>query len=244
MSGATLSEEPTIGWYGKLPSAGDFVSRRLPRGLVDVLDDWLRRGVAEVRAAMPDTWREVFAAAPAWNCAIPAALTGGISFIGLIAPSRDRVAREFPICVGVSLSDFDGARDLLADAHGWLWTLGQRVVEARERQWPLEAFDAALLDIALPKPGARAGDHDGTTDIFDVINGAGTDVVTLPMPLALALPWPELPNLFDPDASTSFWWTNTGAGAPLRGFINESRLSPSLFVTLMRPLTPLGSRTS
>lgn len=243
MSGPALNETLTIGWYGKLPSAGDFVSRRLPRRLLDVLDDWLRRGVTELRAAMPDHWRDVYAAAPAWNCAVPGSLISGTTFIGVIAPSRDRVGREFPICAGIAVTDDRAVRALLADSHGWLWSLGQCVVDARDRHLPLELFDACVQDIALPSVEPEHAGNDGAADILSVL-GSGADVTTLPMPLAQALPWPELPIMFDADAGTSFWWTNAGAGAPLRGFTTDGGLSGSLMVTLMRPLGALRRKHS
>ena len=65
-------------------------------------------------------------------------------------------------------------------------------------------------------------------------NDSGLDVPTVPMPLAHALPWPELPLQFDPAGTTSYWWTNTGNGGPLRGFTSDAGLSPSLLLTLMR----------
>ena len=241
MSGPVVMDDLAIGWYGKLPSAGDFVSRRLPRKLLDVLDEWLRTGVIELRARMPDAWHETFSAAPAWNCAVPGCLTGGITFIGLIAPSRDRVGREYPICAGVALDDEIAIRDMIADAHGWLWSLGQRVLDARDRQLPLEAFDASVLAIALPQ---RHESHAGSigNDDLTMLQPEAADVTTLPMPLAQALPWPELPSLFDAENPTSFWWTNPGAGSPLRGFSTDAGLSASLMVTLMRPLTTLAGR--
>ncbi|MDQ6618119.1 MAG: type VI secretion system-associated protein TagF, partial [Pseudomonadota bacterium] len=204
--------------------------------------DWLRRGVTELRATMPDEWRTAFSSAPAWNCVIPSCLTGSRTFIGVIAPSRDRVGREFPICAGVALTGDAASRELIADAHGWMWSLGELIVEARDRPMPLEAFDASLLDIPLPAIPAESGGSTSDHDILSVLGDGGADVATLPMRLAQALPWPELPNMFDSSSATSFWWTNAGAGGPLRGFSTDDGLAPSVMVTLMRPLTSL-SRT-
>ena len=236
MSESTLDKGVSIGWYGKLPCSGDFVSRRIPRSLLDIMDEWLGHGLAEMRAADPDHWRESFAAAPAWNCALPACATGGSTLIGLVAPSRDRVGREFPICAGVALPADAPTGQLLADAHGWLWSLGRTVIEARDRAISLEAFDEAIRSIELPRITASSDAEAGMSDIIDIIGPSVADVPTVPMPLAYALPWPELPTLFDATEPTCFWWTNTSAGGPLRGFTTELGLAPSLFVRLMQPL--------
>ncbi len=227
---------PKIGWFGKLPSVGDFAHRRLPRPLLDVLDDWLRRGLADLRTRMPDNWHESFANAPMWNCAIPARVTGGTTLVGLIAPSHDRVGRQFPLCAGIALGADQPAGMLLADAHGWLRDLGQLVIAAKRESMTLEAFDAAACRIAVPQPGLVCEPALGGDDILSVLGFEAPDVPTVPMPLAQALPWPELPMMFDPGQSTTYWWTHTGAGQPLRGFTSDSALEPSLLYTLVQPL--------
>jgi type VI secretion system protein ImpM len=233
-----VTEEPVIGWFGKLPSSGDFVFRRLPRSLLDGLDNWMRQGLVALRGTMPNDWKESFATAPAWNCAIPACVTGSYTLIGVMAPSRDRVGREFPICAGVVLPPGATAGQLLADAHGWLRTLTQRVLEARDRPLSVEVFDAAVLAITLPRSQAPGLSSASGDDILAVLGTGPADVPTVPMPLAHAVPWTELPMMFDTEKPTSYWWTHPGPGWPLRGFTSEAGLVPSLLVTLVRPLVP------
>jgi type VI secretion system protein ImpM len=230
-----VSGEVAIGWFGKLPCAGDFVYRRLPYAVVDAVDQWLRRGLAELRAAEPANWRQVYGDAPIWNCAVPARSTGtGMTLIGLLAPSRDRVGREFPLCAGLALPESRTAGAFLAASHEWLATLGRLVIEARARPTTLDAFDDAVQRIALPTSVSSGLPSSGGDDILSILNSTSEDVPTVPMPLAHTLPWPDLPREFDPDAGTSYWWTNTADGAALRGFTTDSGLAPSLLLTLMR----------
>jgi type VI secretion system protein ImpM len=224
-----------IGWFGKLPGSGDFVARRIPRALHDALDRWLSRGLDQLRVERPDGWRRQFAAALLWNCAIPACVGGGTTMIGVIAPSRDRVGREFPLCAGVALPRDAVVGSLLADAEGWLKSLGDVVVEGRDQAMPLEAFDAKVQAIRIPSPSTRA-DASGGSDILDVLGMGALDDPTVPMPFAHVVPWPELPMIFDADKPTSFWWTAPRDGVPATGFTTDSGLSPSLLVRLMSPL--------
>jgi type VI secretion system protein ImpM len=233
-----MTAELEIGWFGKLPSAGDFVFRRIPRSLLDALDSWLSRGLADYRVAMPNDWRTHFAAAAPWNCAIPACVGGGTTLIGLIVPSRDRVGREFPLCAGVALPPDAATNRLLADVPGWLSRLGQVVVEARDRGLPLDEFDANIRAIALPPPAKRGAPVTGGNDILDILGLGPIDAPTVPMPLAHAVPWPELPMIFDAEKPTSFWWTNPGPGVALSGFTTDLGLDPSLLIRLMGPVTP------
>jgi type VI secretion system protein ImpM len=237
-----VSAEFEIGWFGKLPSAGDFVFRRVPRNLQDALDDWLSRGLAEYRVAMPDDWRKHFAAAPVWNCAIPACVGGGSTLVGLLLPSHDRVGREFPLCVGVALErDAAAIHRLLADVDRWLWRLGQVVVEARDRTLSLDEFDASIQSVELPAPPPSGLWAEGGSDILDILGLGPIDAPTVPMPLAHAVPWPELPMIFDAETPTSYWWTNAGTSGSLRGFTTEGRLEASVLLRLMGPQTENGS---
>jgi type VI secretion system protein ImpM len=224
-----------IGWFGKLPCAGDFVYRRLPRTLLSGLDNWIQQGLSQLRGTYPAEWRGIYDTAPTWNCAIPAAVTQvDLTLIGLITPSRDRVGREFPLCAGVAVPA-DASQPLLASAHDWLQQLGKIVAQAKARPSTVDAFDAAVTAIALPS--GKPSDGEGIGDILSMLNvdDADEDVPTIPMPLAHSLPWPDLPRIFDERGYTSYWWTNTGAGGPLRGFTTDVGLAPSLMLTLMRP---------
>ena len=127
---------------------------------------------------------------------------------------------------------------LLADVDGWLWRLGQVVVEARDRTLSLDEFDANVQAIALPATPQSGAWAAGGSDILDILGLGPIDAPTVPMPLARAVPWPELPMIFDAESPTSYWWTNTGTSASLRGFTTDGGLEPSLLIRLMGPAPP------
>jgi type VI secretion system protein ImpM len=49
MSAAVVTGTGVPGWFGKLPSLGDFASRRLPDAFVSRWDRWLQGGLARAR---------------------------------------------------------------------------------------------------------------------------------------------------------------------------------------------------
>ena len=55
------------GWYGKLPSLGDFASRRLEGDFIEPWDTWLGEGLAAQRETLGDTWLEAYLASPTWR---------------------------------------------------------------------------------------------------------------------------------------------------------------------------------
>ncbi|MEO8751277.1 MAG: type VI secretion system-associated protein TagF [Casimicrobiaceae bacterium] len=232
-----MNDSFQIGWFGKLPFAGDFVHRRLPYPLLESLDAWLQLGMGQLRAAYPQNWREIYRSSPMWNCAIPASITeSGLTLVGLLVPSRDRVGREFPLCAGVALPPDASPAPLVAAAHDWLMALGRTVASAIATPMTVDGFDAAVQSIHMPKVGPPIAPAGGAGDILSILEDEfSADVPTVPLLLAHALPWPELPRQFNSAGNTSYWWTNTSNGAPLRGFTSDAGLAPSLMLTLMRP---------
>ena len=56
-----------VGFYGKLPSHGDFLRRRASDAFVDAWDGWLRECLAASRSALGDRWLDVYLTSPAWR---------------------------------------------------------------------------------------------------------------------------------------------------------------------------------
>ena len=128
------------GWYGKLPSLGDFASRRLPPLFVEPWDSWLANGLAFWRQG-DEAWLEAFLAAPTWRFALGAGVPFAQSpgYAGVLMPSVDRVGRYFPLTVVRPR----GLREAQAPA-AWLQTLEGLAVAALNDDWNAERFDAEL----------------------------------------------------------------------------------------------------
>ena len=166
-----------VGLYGKLPSHGDFLRRRVSDGFVSVWDEWLQQCIAASRSALGDSWLDVYLTSPVWRFACDTGVCGPRAYAGMMAPSVDRVGRYFPLTLvwevpqGVNplavtqRADrwFDQVEQLLLDAmaeeHVDLERFDQRFIafgrELDHVQWtsPVE-LDA--LDAVGPTSGARA----------------------------------------------------------------------------------------
>ncbi|MEO6237723.1 MAG: type VI secretion system-associated protein TagF [Vicinamibacterales bacterium] len=93
-----------IGFYGKLPSHGDFLKRRVSDPFVDAWDGWLRECLAASQTALGDRWLDVYLTSPAWRFACAAGACGPLPVIGVVAPSVDQVGRYFPLTLVAQLS--------------------------------------------------------------------------------------------------------------------------------------------
>lgn len=80
----------SVGFFGKLPSTGDFVARGLKQGVRPVLDQWLTRGLA-AHSDTPDAWpKSGIRAVVKWK---------KHWLILLILPSADKPDRKFPFTI-------------------------------------------------------------------------------------------------------------------------------------------------
>ena len=89
----------TAGFFGKVPSRGDFVQRALPATFVGPWDRWLQAGIAGSKETLGDDWLEVYLTSPVWRFALSAQLAGEVAAAGVLIPSVDAVGRYFPFTI-------------------------------------------------------------------------------------------------------------------------------------------------
>jgi len=211
-----------VGWYGKLPAAGDFLSRRMGHELQAWWDRWMQNGLGAFRR-WPDAMPRHYAVAPVWNFAIPAALGIDRVQLGCIAPSCDRVGRYYPVCVTLQVAAAAYHPAVLEGAASWYHQCGSALLRAIRQAVAPEQFDRLVLDAGRSGFSPASG---GSDDILSILGpaagGAG----------APQLGWPELPLCFDAAGHTSYWWTNRADGSPLRTVAHGGGLNIPLFSQL------------
>jgi type VI secretion system protein ImpM len=161
-----------IGFYGKLPSRGDFVVDAVPRACVDEWDAWARAALYAGRAALGECWTERWMAAPIWRFQLPPGICGNDALIGAFLPSIDKVGRQFPLLVVA------GAADPVPLAQGgiWLEAAVDQAVAAITQDLSPEALAMGLrgncAEGKLPAPGwwteggpYRAASHEDWTGL-------------------------------------------------------------------------------
>ncbi|HMN83872.1 MAG TPA: type VI secretion system-associated protein TagF [Burkholderiaceae bacterium] len=127
-----------VGWFGKVPSVGDFVRRGLPDEFVSAWDDWLQRAVTAGRQAQGARFDAALQAFPTWRFLIAPGVIGPGAWCGVMQASADRVGRTFPFTLAQSIAQ---PADHVCDTE-WL-----------ERQ--LDAFARAAVSALDPSSLAR-----------------------------------------------------------------------------------------
>jgi len=110
--------DPTPGFYGKVPGLGDFVSRRLPQAFIDPWDVWLQAAIASSRQQLGEQWLDIYLTSPLWRYALSPGSCGARGWAGVLMPSVDRVGRYFPLTIAVALAEIDYPYAVLA--RGWV----------------------------------------------------------------------------------------------------------------------------
>jgi type VI secretion system protein ImpM len=156
MSETPVNVSHRPGWFGKLPSLGDFASRRLPETFVQPWDHWLQSGILAARAELGERWLGTYLVAPVLRFWLAPSLLGQHGWAGLMMPSVDRVGRHFPLAAAQpveSLAAVLAARDWFRDLDGAV----RRVLDAAFTVEDFEAaLDALVCDAAEPGPAAEA----------------------------------------------------------------------------------------
>ena len=180
---ATMAE-PRTGFFGKVTSHGDFVTRRLAPEFQRQWDAWLQDGLQRSRAALGARWLDTYLSSPIWRFALAPGVCGPQARAGLLMPSVDRVGRHFPLTLARALDGAAPLLDCVTAHHDWYAQLELLALSSLEEGFSLEAFDAAVEALAPPVAGspaplrqspviALAGIHPPAPPLASAAEGAG-----------------------------------------------------------------------
>lgn len=149
LEGARL-EEGAPGFYGKLPSRGDFVTRRLSQKFVEAWDTWLQNGLQTSQDRLGEDWLSVYMTSPIWRFALSAGVGGQDVVTGVLMPSVDRVGRYFPLTLAVTLENCSSIAALPKQAATWYANAEEAALMALEEGSDFEDVDARIQALGLP----------------------------------------------------------------------------------------------
>jgi type VI secretion system protein ImpM len=156
----TPTSWPAPGWHGKLPSLGDFASRRLPADFVETWDAWLAAGLAAMRERNPADWLTAYLASPS-RCFLlmPGVLPGAAGhqgWAGVLMPSVDRVGRYFPLTIVQAIGDLPASAQQMQALWSWLGRLDELAADALQDDWTIARLEDELARMAGPGLQAMA----------------------------------------------------------------------------------------
>jgi type VI secretion system protein ImpM len=143
-------QHSTPGFFGKLLSHGDFISRRVPPELLGPWEAWLDAGLEQSRQFFGDKWLETYLSSPIWCFCASAGCCGDRPFSGLLMPSLDRLGRYYPLSILAPLGARDLPFEIAAGAAGWFDRIEALALSCLGDGFDFLAFDAALASAVLP----------------------------------------------------------------------------------------------
>lgn len=148
------------GFYGKLPSKGDFVMRGLRHETSDIIHSWLEKGLKESRNELKEKWMEAYSIGPIWHFYLAPGVISENPVLGLWMPSVDRVNRNFPLAVISEISSNIGD---LSDIHlydDWFKSCEDLCLDCFDGVISFEDFCASLSQLSPLKREKNSPDVD------------------------------------------------------------------------------------
>jgi len=146
------------GWYGKIPSLGDFASRRLPQQFVTTWDAWLQHAMAASRADLGSRWLDAYLLSPIWRFALLPGVIGPTAWAGLLMPSVDKVGRHFPLTLAVSLDGQAGTTAAMLATQGWYSALEKVALATLNVDFSPDQLEIALESLSFPVSNTQPQD--------------------------------------------------------------------------------------
>jgi type VI secretion system protein ImpM len=202
-----------VGLYGKLPTHGDFLRRRVADDFVNGWDEWLQRCIAESRASLGEAWLDTYLTSPVWRFALAPAVCGAAAVAGILVPSVDRVGRYFPLTIvwptPAHLSTLEIAVRFRAGfEHAERLLLDTLALEHFE----FADFDRSVLELATYLENAPVEDPLRLTRVSVAsVSSSRARAQRVPLRAASDLETPALQlygQLLDSGGGFACWWTD------------------------------------
>lgn len=140
----------SLGFYGKIPGNGDFVSRQLPRTFVDPWDQWLQESISSSRQQLGEKWLDRYLIGPIWRFALSSGVCGDNAWVGLVMPSVDSVGRYFPLTLAVPVNDTCRLLAIADNHESWFAQAEEIALSALDKNIKLDAFNQDIIKLAVP----------------------------------------------------------------------------------------------
>jgi type VI secretion system protein ImpM len=145
-----MVSENDPGFFGKIPSKGDFLHRRIARSFLDPWDSWLQKSIARSKEQLEQGWLETYLTSPIWRFAVAAGVCSDQPHAGVLMPSVDKVGRYFPLTIAVPIPKGFNILQLPKDLNDWFDSAEQLALSALDEPFDLDEFDNSVAHLDVP----------------------------------------------------------------------------------------------
>ena len=138
-----------LGFYGKLPTYGDFIQKRLPQDFINPWHEWLQSGMLAVREHEPENWLTYYLNCPAWCFVLGAGICGSQPVAGVTIPSVDKVGRYFNFTMASILPEETEPTSFASSHYQWVLDIKDLALEILDEELDQQSIEEAITSNSL-----------------------------------------------------------------------------------------------
>lgn len=137
------------GFFGKIPSHGDFINRRVSRMFLDAWDSWLQQCLSRSQENLGGAWLDIYLTSPLWRFYLSPGVAGEHAMTGIMMPSVDKVGRYFPLCITAEIQDNIASCDSAFANNWWYNTAEELALTTLKDDFDFDTFDKQVEELEL-----------------------------------------------------------------------------------------------
>lgn len=144
-----MSSEPVnvVGYHGKVPSYGDFVSRGLPATFIGSWDIWLQEAIYTSRQQLGDNWLDYYLTSPLYRFALSPGICGDSAWMGTLMPSVDKVGRYYPMTISLKDHYATNPFEALQQNNSWFEQVELLALSCLDNEFNLDNFYNGICEL-------------------------------------------------------------------------------------------------
>lgn len=146
------------GYFGKVPSHGDFVTRKLPQSFIKPWDTWLQEAIAISRQQLGGQWLEYYLTSPMYRFTLSPGICGPSAWLGVLIPSVDRVGRYYPMTLSAATDPHSTPFIDLQRHNDWFVQIEELALTCLQDHFDLDHFNNRLSRLTLGMMNCRQRD--------------------------------------------------------------------------------------
>lgn len=133
----------TLGYYGKVPTQGDFISKGLPRSFIEPWDIWLQEAIFTSQRQLGQQWLEYYLTSPIYHFVLSPGICGDTGWLGVVIPSVDKIGRYYPMTISLMI-DASINPFVTLQKQQWFARLEQLALSCLHENYSLDVFNQAI----------------------------------------------------------------------------------------------------
>ena len=143
------STQNYLGYFGKVPMRGDFITHGLPVSFTEPWHQWIKQSLSSAKQQLGDDWMTHYLTTPIYHYVLSSDIYGGRTWLGVIMPSVDSAGRYYPMTLCRSFTSEDSPLVLLNKFRHWLEEAEKLLLSTLNQNATLEIFEQEFKRLAI-----------------------------------------------------------------------------------------------